>query len=625
MSIIIFTQSVFAQTADSLTFIENRPPSLLASLFDKRLNTYSLNSRFNYSNSFGKYSFTILENFRSTVTKATPNSIKDENYLTISNDYSMSKFLALGIMLNNNTFSDDRRLSINKTSVMHGQVFANIKPYPGISLIPYGGISQNQQVAVLDKGVIYGSEANVSELRFDDFVIKGNAKFQNEDISPRKNTLRLINIDLLTDIEKEISNNFSARFTEQRRDFYFESDSVTSTTFGITNNIQSRTEDQYQLQNRLFYFSPVTNFSLDINGRVFWRTIDRSTRYIVLDNITQSSFDTKIEEFKIDLTTSASYRSGDFKGVVRLNYSEKEEKHSPKQIEGANPIFFKERENIEAQKNNSAQLITLTAESTYDLSESDHLFLSMFHRKLVYDTPSDLNFDDRDELLTSARIRYLRNLNYFFDLFLNFEASLNKIVYIFAERSSNNNVKRFIKFSSGGIYKSKNIISSNSAEVSANYTVYDYEDLNPNFKSFSFRQLAFRDSTMIKFSRKLKSEIYAYLKISEQGDFKWNNFSNQPVRYLQEIYVEPKFFYSIGQLEMGVGLRFFELSTYGYNDKNEKELSNRYSSIGPLTDIRLLMNDSLRLKVYGYYEFITTESSSKNEQANLNIQIDWLL
>jgi hypothetical protein len=199
VSIFIFAQSFFGQTADSLTFFESRSPSSLSSLFDKRLNTYC--------------SFTIFENFRSTVTKATPNSIKDENYLTISNSYSISKFLAFGIMLNNNTFSDDRRLSINKTSVMHGQIFADFQPAPEISLIPYGGISQNQQVAVLDKGVIYGSEANVTKLRFDDFVITGNAKFHNEDITPRKNTLRLVNIDLLTDIETDISNNFSVRFT----------------------------------------------------------------------------------------------------------------------------------------------------------------------------------------------------------------------------------------------------------------------------------------------------------------------------------------------------------------------------------------------------------------------------
>lgn len=621
---VLLLQSVFAQSNDSLTFVETKTPSLLSSLFDKRLNTYSLNSRLNYSNSFDNYSFSLLENFRSTVTKATPNSIKDENYLTFSNDYSLNKTISLGILLDNNTFSDDRRLSINKTSVFHGQFFANIKPIPELKIVPFGGISQNQQVAVTDKGSIYGAEADLEELRLEDFIIKGNVKFQNEDISPRKNTIRLINFNLLTDIENDISNNFSAKFTEQRRDFYFESDSLTSSAFNITNNIQSRTEDQYLLQNRLFYYSPLSNFSLDFNGRIYWRSIDRSTRYILVDNVTQSSFDTKIEEFKIDLTTSASYRTNIFRGTIRLNYSEKDEKHSPKQIEGTNPIFFKERENIEEQKNNSAKLITLAAESAYDLSNDDHLTFSLFHRKLVYDTPSDLNYDDRDELLTSARLRYLRNVNYFFDLFVNFEGSLNKIVYIFAERSSNNNIKRFIKLSSGGIFKNNFIISSNSAEVSANYTVYDYEDLNPNFKSFSFRQLAFRDSTIIKFSNKLRSEIQGYLKISEQGDFKWNDFSNQPVRFLQEIYAEPKFFYTIGQLDLGLGLRFFELATYNYKN-SEKILSSQYTSIGPLTDIRFLMSDSLRLKIYGYYEFISTKSSNKSEQANLNIQVDWLL
>lgn len=619
-------QSAFAQSADSLTIIASTDkPSSLTSLFDKRLNTYSLNSRLNFSRSLGNYSFFVSENFRSTVIKATPNSIKDENYFTFSNEYFFSNFLALGVLLNNNTFSDDRRLSINKTSILHSEVFANISPIPELQLVPYGGLSQNQQVDVLDKGTIYGSEAFLSEMRFEDFVLTGSAKFQNEDISPRKNTMRNLKFDLFSNIEANISNNFSINYAEQRRDFYFESDSVTSSVFNITNNIQSRTEDQYHLQNRLYYFTPQNNFSLDISGRLYWRNIDRNTRYIFVERVTQSSFDTKIEEFKIDFSSIAAYSTTDFEGTFRLSYSEKEEKHSPKAIPGANPIFFNEREKTESQKNNSAKLITLSFQSNYLLSARDQITLSLFHRKLVYDTPSDLNFDDRDELLTTARLRYMRNINYFFDFFLNVEGSINKIVYIFAERSSNNNVKRFIKFSSGGTFKNKNMISSNSAEVSANYTVYDFEELNPNFKSFSFRQLAFRDSTVITFSQKIKSEIQGYLKLSEQGDFRWSSFSNQPVRFLSEIFAEPKLFYVINQFQIGIGLRYFELSTYNYDNNNEKVLATNYRSIGPLTDIRIIMNDKLRLKAYGYYEFITTDRPFTNEQANLNIQVDWLL
>jgi len=81
------------------------------------------------------------------------------------------------------------------------------------------------------------------------------------------------------------------------------------------------------------------------------------------------------------------------------------------------------------------------------------LITSVFHRKLRYDTPSEINFDDRDELLTIARIQYERKINAIFTAFINTEASLNKTVYIFKERSSNNNINRIIKLSGGGIFK----------------------------------------------------------------------------------------------------------------------------------------------------------------------------
>lgn len=617
--------SPFAQS-DSLTIVETKQlPTSLTSLFDKRLNTYSLNSKLVFSQQFGKFSTFLSEEFRSTVVKSATNSIKDENYLTLSTAYEVFPNLETGGLFSSNTYSDDRRLVINKTSVMQGQLFINYKPLQKITLTPFAGYSENQQVGNTDIGPVYGGEIFIDRVSLSDITIKGTAKFENEDISPRKNAFRMVRLDIDSDFESSLMNNLQFNFIEQRRDFYFEMDSTTSAAFGVTNNIQSRTEDQYQLQNRLSYFSPSSNLSLDVGGRIFWRSIDRNTRYVLIDNVTQSSFDTEIEEFKIDLNSSMIYRLENFRGRVRISYSEKDERHSPKPIEGANEIFLRERRTIEEQKNNSAKLITLTAQNIYDISVNDRISLSLFHRKLIYDTPSDQNFDDRDELLTTAKLGYLRNLNYFFDLFVNIEGSINKIVYIFAERSSNNNIKRFIKLESGGVYKSKNVISSNSAEVSANYTVYDYEELNPNFRSFSFRQFAFRDSTIIEWNKKILTEITGYVKLSEQGDFKWTEFANQPVRFLEEIYLEPKTFYRLAELELGLGIRFFQLSTFGYNDVSEKELLSQYSSIGPLVDIKLRMNDRLRLKVYGYYEFISNESNTKQERANLNMQVDWYL
>ena len=138
----------------------------------------------------------------------------------------------------------------------------------------------------------------------------------------------------------------------------------------------------------------------------------------------------------------------------------------------------------------------------------------LFHRKLKYDTQSDENFDDRDELLSILRLYYVKGITPFFDLFFNLEGSLNKTVYLFAERSSNNNTRRVIKFSGGGDYKIGILRSKNEAIVSANYTVYDFEELNPNLSSFSFRQLYLKDSTQVKLS---KNVVKIFLWNSNSG------------------------------------------------------------------------------------------------------------
>lgn len=626
LSLQMFSQTIQDAQNDTLTFVDpDLDKTILTSFFDKQLNTYNFNSAFQFNRKWNNYFFSIDENFRSTVIKSNTNSIKDEQYFTFLNAYDILPFLSIGMSLKNNIYSDDRSLAINKTSILQGEAFAKIRPFQKFEVSPYFGLSQNQQTAITDEGFVYGSELFVDRFNIDNLSLDSKMKYENEDISPRKNTLRYINLNMYSNFENNISNNVAVLYTEQRRDFYLDADSITSSEFNIDKNIESRTENRLNIQNRFFYLSPVSNITLDLNGRVSMRNIDRNTRYISLRNITRSTFDTKIEEFKIDLTSTVGYRSKNLNGQIRAAYTEREEKHLAKEISGANPIFYNERQSIEAQKNNTSKQITLSANGVYKLSSKDRFLLSLYHRKLIYDTPSENNHDDRDELLSMVKLTYIRKLNYFFNVFTTFEGSLNKTAYLFAERSSNNNIKRFLKFTAGGQYKNSNFRSVNAAEVSANYTVYDYEELNPNFKSFSFRQLAIRDSTELLISRRLKGEFYGYIKFSEQGDFSWKDFSNQPVRFLHEAYLTPKIFYSKGGLELGVGLRYFNLSTFDYNDNNKKKLVTEYNSIGPLAEIKLIMNQRLLLKFYGYYEFISTESGSRKEQANLNILLNWVL
>jgi hypothetical protein len=609
---------------DSLYFSNhNFSDRYLLNTFDKQLNTFNFNTVFRDNLIADNFFFGIKENFNSTIINAGTKNIKDEQYLWAIGQYDLSEPIKIGILLNHNLYSDDRDLAINKASQLTTSFYTKFQPSPNFEITPFAGFSQNEQIGEKDKGVIYGTEAGIDKYNLNDFELSSLLKYQNEDISPRKNTFRLVNVDLKSSFDEGFNNIITANYSQQRKDFYFTADPQTMQEFNIDNNIQSRTESGYLIQDRIRFAPPKSPLILDIQGRIAWRGIDRSTRYISESEAANSNYDTHIEESRLEFNSAADYIMDNVNLSLRFSFSERDEKHTPIRYSDLSSIVYNERLALEEDKDNTSQLANLSLQGRIILSRSDRITVSLFQRKLKYDTSSDQNFDDRDELLSIGRIFYERDFSPFFKAFVNFEGNLNKIVYIFAERSSNNNVKRILKFSAGGLFTAGSFSSSNSAEVSANYTVFDYEELNPNFKSYSFRQLAVRDSSKLQLNNKIRLFVTGYTKLSEQGDFKWSNFSSNPVRYLSEQYLEPKIFYDYSAASIGIGIRYFSLTTYNIQNGIERNKVSDYRSIGPLSEISFVAGDRILLKFYGWYEFIKTEDNSNRETVNISFKLSY--
>ena len=614
---------LYAQTdKDSLDLSANSYSNkLLDNSINKELNTYNFSTKFTYNLNSHNMFLGIKEIYNSTITKATSKNIKDEQYLKLFGSYSLLEQLKLGLFLNNYIYSDDRSLAINRVSNNNASFFVKFLPINKIEITPYAGLSNNNQIGETDNGFIYGSDVNIDNLELNDFEMSSVLRFQNEDISPRKNTLRLINVNVNSSFQDNLSNNISAYFINQRRDFYFAADESTVNEFNISNNIQSRMESNYALEDNIKFMPSDSPLSLNLTGRASWRNIERTTRYISLNNLSGSSLDSRIQEFKIDFLSSANYHTEDLDLSLKFSFNERDEKHFPRKINGLSQIIYDERETKEAQKNNVSQLSTISIAGVYNLSDKDRLTLSVFHRKLKYDTPSDLNYDDRDELLSIGRILYERKFNRFLNIFVNLEGNFNKTVYIFSERSSNNNIQRIIKLSSGGTITIGDFQTLNSAEVSANYTVYDFEELNTNIRSYSFRQFVYRDSTIIKLKKNLRLLIAGYIKLSEQSDLNWSSFSSKPLRYLNERYAEPKIYYDFSGLSFGIGIRYFVLSNFNIINGTQKEKVSEYQSIGPIAEINYTLSNSISFRTYGWYEFINSENGITREQANFNLKL----
>jgi hypothetical protein len=612
--------------SDSLDFLNlNAPINELTLGFEKQLSTYSLTGDLSINKLFDNILLKLNEDYNSSVIKSSDRSVRDEHNFVFSSAYKPFDDYSLGVTVSNKILSDSRQIEINQASQSSVIIYNDVNPYDKIYLSPFGGYVNDRQIGNNNYGTIYGLEGVVDSLPLSGFDLVSNLKYENEDILPRRNLGRLINVVFINNSNNQIANMLNLQFQQNRNDYYYEADPYTASLFNITDNIQSRTETIYDLNDNINYGNFLSIFTLEAKGNLYLREIDRDTRYrsAALTKISgydpESIFDTNVDELKIEFEGGLNYTSQSFNTEFKFNYSERDEKHITKNFPGVDEIYYEERSDLENQKNNNA--ITLSAALTGNIyfSRTDALNFSFYQNKLEYNTPSDENFDDRDELLSIIKLKYSKLLNPFFSVFVSTEGTMDHLVYIYSEESSNNNINRIIRLSSGSNYMGKNVYSYNYFEVSANYTVYDFEDLNPNYRSYSFRQYTGADSTIIKLTNHLGIKHYGYIKLSEQGDLQWASFSTTPNRYLQEIYTEPELTYNYNIFQTGLGIRFYSIKTYNYI-QSQKVLQSNYNSIGPSVELGIILNN-LFVKVNGWYEFIKTDENPIKQQASMFFQM----
>ena len=617
------SQRTFAQSDVDSTLFSMPVSSInrLFSNFDKQLNTYYLNTGVDLFGSVSKFEYRINQNYRSTLLKTNQNSIRDEQFLLAMGKYRVSNGYKQGIAIRSNIVSDDRQLGINQAALNQAIILSELSFIRGLVLTPYGGYSDNRQVNEIDNGPIYGLEGKLNDLGLADFGLISTLRLENEDISPRKNAIRYLDLLVTNPFNPQVTNFFNTRFSQSRKDFYLDADSITSADFNINNNIESRTETAFLLQDQLKYKDLFNLFDFNLSGRINYRTIDRNTRYKSTNIQSTSIFDTQVDELGLIIESGLFYKSELADAGININYTERDEKHLTKRFEGIDESFYEQRSEIESRKNNNSYRTTISLLGNIYFSRIDQLSLSLFHSKLKYDTPSALNDDDRDELLSIGRLRYTRYLTPFFQIFTNLEGTISHLVYLFASRSANNNINRVLRLSAGGYYNGAKFSSLNSFEVSANYTVYDFQDVTSNLRSISFRQFTATDSTNYRITRNFSFILTGYVKLTSQGELDWGNFAESPQRYLQEIFADPKIGIVSNTSFFALGFRYFSLNTFSYNDA-QRTPDSEFLSIGPLFEM-LVGTKMLYLKLNTWYEFISDNTDIVRERLNFILAMNW--
>lgn len=593
----------------------------LFSDFDKLLNTYYLNTGFDLYGSSSGFEYRVNQNFRSTLIISNENTSRDEEYFYALGKYRIRNGWKLGASVTSSLLSDSRQLGINKSAINQAIILADIQPNYWLEFIPYGGYQNNLQVDEDDTGPVYGFEGQIRNLDLTEFNLNSGFKFKNVDISPRKNTIRYLDILITNPFSNDVRNNLNTVYSRSRKDFYLFADSLTALEYDIVNNLDSRIETVFLLQDQLFYNNLFDAIDMRLSGRILFRTIDRELRYKSTQFQSPSLFDTQVDELGIILESSFFYRTESADVGMEISYLERDEKYITKRYPGGNENFYQQRSQLEGRKNNNSYRAIVSLLGNFYFSNSSKLSWSLFQSKLVYDTPSQLNDDDRDELLTIARLKYLTYLNPFLQVSVNLEGNIGQLVYLYASQSANNNVNRVLRLSTGVDYKGARFSSSNNFEVSANYTVYDFEDVASSLRSIAFRQFIATDSTQYFITKNFSFIITPYIRLTDQGELDWDAFAENPQRYLQEIFADPRFGISTDVSFFALGLRYFSLNTYRYIE-GIRVLNSDFLSIGPLFEM-LIKTQMLFLKLNTWYEFLSDYGNVERQRFNFLLSMNW--
>lgn len=589
--------------------------------FERVLNTFLWNGKLVYGGTSGGVSFNTIQSVRSRLIRSDQKSIQDEYNATLHAAASLSELWRLQTRIATNVLADNKLVDLSQLAQHQALVGAEYGRPHRLAIGAFGGYEYNAQGDERDGGFSYLVQMRGKDVRMEDFRTDLLAKTAQSFLTPRRQRDDSLVVNLGRDFGTDAQNSLSVRFSNQRREFYTAADSGVQKQFNVQSNIFRREAQLLDVENRLSYRTS-DNVLLTLRGGVSNRTIDRGFRYKDFSTTAGAVLDTRVHESQLFGSLDVAYRILErVQGQFEIIYREREERHEV--IDAGAPLTLVQRQESGARRlGNVSRQTILRSQQKMDISSRDQLNLVGSASILRYDTPDTLNTDDRDELLLTFGIEETHTASRYLRVTLSADAVLNHLVYLHRLQSANNNWNRVIRFSPKVEYTPAAWLKTvNTAEVLANYTVYDFEDQVALVQSFSLRQASWSDSTTLQASETLGLAFVGTLRIYERGILRWKEFKERPQNYFVEQTYWPQLTVRLGdRLLMAVGYRYFGQDRYKYVS-GERVFERRLQTGGPTAMLQWEAPASHRLSIQGWREQQEEDGKAIRTISNLDVKL----
>ncbi len=445
-----------------------------------------------------------------------------------------------------------------------------------------------------------------------------------------------------------------------RRDYFFASDSNSGA--GQQAIKQERTEYSLLLSDSLSF--PVAeehlagNASLEFEPKSIVRRSDASESNLfstpTVSTLSSLLAPNEVASLRLAASGRLDYEldpARRYGAEAQIRYEERSEnvRLLASEIAGTDPAFVSKLTQTLDQASYSARSTAAGVSIHLAPSLRDMVHLESNIRLLNYDTPSDLNADDHDELVTSADLRYNKVLSDELAANVDITASRTHLVYLRSDRSSQNNITQSLSFGTDAFYAAPTLLTHVHAEIFVNYTVLDYLNSLPSLQAvgnYLLRGITVSDSIAfplglrpLQNEESLTLEEGLTLRVSERGSYNETAFSERRDAQVTELgaAVLLGIASKSGRAPWNVrlGARGFLLSQSGRSVGGPSSAAlftelQRQTRIGPMFLLSLLRSEGKGPELTGsiWYAWIRSQSYdlssySRSAQMESHISVQW--
>lgn len=561
-----------ASTVDS-TQLSQRPYFITE--FTKQNITWNWLSRFQYAGSSSNlWDWKIKDYFqRNLILPGTDNKQwKDEHKL---NAHFLFKkpLLAPGLYLNSWQQIDQKSSVQNKFSNHAMGMYLKL-PF----ITPYAGYQQSKNRTLTEWGWDVGLSGELKDYRFDTYNTNLNVLSNYDFYENRQNFENSLNASIQAKFNNFSGDSLSFSFSEVNKEYY-----------------TSGRLEQVKIFNRSW----------------------RNSIYYLISLRDVFSLETQIQSRDISYFNGRNifYMGNKFKYL-----------HTGKNLFLGLHLRTNDEtlDNAGIETDSRSRQTAMRMEMGYTISAKQKIDFDIAYVKLQYDTPDDeVNHDDRDEQ------RYIFDMNYFyyFSPVLSFKlkayAFIYHQMYIFSEQSINNNWNRIYTFRPHVDYSYGRIHNRLTTEVLANYTVYDFEALLLQTRSYVFRKYTFSDSLTVRMIGSNHVGAYVRIELEDKGSFFETTFKQQLLQsYRSEFYnlfwLNKNLFY----FHVMAGVTIYKRDEKRYLPEKQK-----YRSIfnyGPFVNITYKASDKLLFRANAALSFLDDSAYRTSHYTTGSIRLNYL-